>query len=33
MSHSSLSDWLARRTLPGRSQMPDDEDDDGTDDR
>jgi hypothetical protein len=22
MSHGSLSDWLARRTLPGRSQMP-----------
>lgn len=30
MSHGSLSDWFARRTLPGRSQMPvhDDDDDD-----
>lgn len=26
MSHGSLSDWLARRSLPGRSQMADDED-------
>ena len=22
MSHGSLSDWFARRALPGRSQMP-----------
>jgi Inner membrane component of T3SS, cytoplasmic domain len=28
MSHGSLSDWLARRTLPGRSAMPYEEDDD-----
>ena len=28
MSHGSLSDWLARRSLPGRSQMSDEEDDD-----
>lgn len=27
MSHGSLSDWLARRSLPGRAQMADDEDD------
>jgi hypothetical protein len=32
MSHGSLSDWLARRTLPGKCPMPDD-DDDGADDR
>jgi hypothetical protein len=28
MSHGSLSDWLARRSLPGRTQMADDDDDD-----
>jgi len=32
MSHGSLSDWLARRTLPGRP-MPYEDDDDGIDDR
>jgi Inner membrane component of T3SS, cytoplasmic domain len=31
MSHGSLSDWLARRSLPGRSQMSDEEDDDPDD--
>jgi hypothetical protein len=31
MSHGSLSDWLARRELPGKSPMPYDEDDDGAD--
>jgi hypothetical protein len=29
MSHSSLSDWLARRELPSRPPLPYDEDDDG----
>jgi hypothetical protein len=32
MSHGSLSDWLARRTLPGKPPMSYDDDDD-TDDR
>jgi hypothetical protein len=32
MSHGSLSDWLARRSLPGKPAMPDD-DDDGTEER
>src|SRR5262249_9112114 len=27
MSHGSLSDWLARRTLPGKPQMAYDDDD------
>jgi hypothetical protein len=25
MSHGSLSDWLARRSLPGKTAMPDDD--------
>lgn len=33
MSHGSLSDWLARRTLPGRLAMPYEDEDDGADDR
>jgi len=33
ISHGSLSDWLARRTLPGRPTMPYEDDDDGADDR
>jgi hypothetical protein len=31
MSHGSLSDWLARRTLPGKASMPDEEDEDAVD--
>jgi hypothetical protein len=33
MSHGSLSDWLARRTLPGRAPIPDEDDEDLLDDR
>jgi hypothetical protein len=32
ISHGSLSVWLARRSLPGKPEMPYEDDDEGTDD-
>jgi hypothetical protein len=33
MSHGSLSDWLVRRTVPGRAPISDEDDDELLDDR